>query len=72
MPLILSSSPTPSRVRQSAGRATDAGDLTPEQWRGFVSTVYHRWVHSARARERWRRADHAAIFAAIAGTFSAM
>lgn len=38
----------------------------------FVSTVYHRWVHSARARELWRRADHAAIFAAIAGTFSAV
>lgn len=38
----------------------------------FVSTAYHRWVHSARARELWRRADHAAIFAAIAGTSSAI
>jgi hemolysin III len=37
-----------------------------------VSTVYHRWVHSLRARAIWRRADHAAIFAAIAGTFTAL
>lgn len=37
-----------------------------------VSTAYHRWARSIRARERWRRADHAAIFAAIAGTFSAV
>lgn len=37
-----------------------------------VSTVYHRWVHSLRARAIWRRADHATIFAAIAGTFTAL
>jgi hemolysin III len=37
-----------------------------------VSTTYHRWVHTIRARATWRRADHAAIFAAIAGTFSAL
>lgn len=37
-----------------------------------VSTIYHRWVHSLRARRIWRRADHAAIFATIAGTFSAI
>ena len=37
-----------------------------------VSTVYHRWVHSLRARALWRRADHATIFAAIAGTFTAL
>lgn len=37
-----------------------------------VSTVYHRWVHTVRARAAWRRADHAMIFAAIAGTFSAL
>ena len=37
-----------------------------------VSTVYHRWVHSLRARAVWRRADHATIFAAIAGTFTAL
>lgn len=37
-----------------------------------VSTTYHRWVHTVRARATWRRADHAAIFAAIAGTFSAL
>ena len=37
-----------------------------------VSTIYHRWVHTIRARARWRRADHATIFAAIAGTFSAL
>ena len=35
-----------------------------------VSSVYHRWVHSLRARAIWRRADHATIFAAIAGTFT--
>jgi len=37
-----------------------------------VSTTYHRWVHTIRARGAWRRADHAAIFAAIAGTFAAL
>ncbi len=37
-----------------------------------VSTTYHRWVHTIRARAAWRRADHATIFAAIAGTFSAL
>jgi hemolysin III len=37
-----------------------------------VSTTYHRWVHTLRARARWRRADHATIFAAIAGTFTAL
>ncbi len=36
-----------------------------------VSTTYHRWVHTVRARAAWRRADHATIFAAIAGTFAA-
>ena len=33
-----------------------------------ASTTYHRWVHSLRWRARWRRADHAMIFMAIAGT----
>ena len=33
-----------------------------------VSATYHRWVHGLRARCAWRRADHAAIFAAIAGS----
>ena len=33
-----------------------------------VSTTYHRWVHTLRARAIWRRADHAAIFVAIAAT----
>lgn len=37
-----------------------------------VSTVYHRWVHTVRARAAWRRADHATIFTAIAGTFTAL
>jgi hemolysin III len=37
-----------------------------------VSTIYHRWVHTIRAREAWRRADHATIFAAIGGTFTAL
>jgi hemolysin III len=37
-----------------------------------VSTTYHRWVHTIRARANWRRADHAVIFAAIAGTFTAL
>ena len=37
-----------------------------------VSTTYHRWVHTTRARAAWRRADHATIFAAIAGTFAAI
>jgi hemolysin III len=35
-----------------------------------VSTTYHRWVHSLRARTVWRRADHATIYAAIAGTYT--
>lgn len=34
----------------------------------FVSATYHRWVHGLRARSAWRRADHATIFAAIAGS----
>lgn len=37
-----------------------------------VSTTYHRWVHTVRARDAWRRADHAMIFTAIAGTFTAL
>ena len=37
-----------------------------------VSTTYHRWVHTIRARAAWRRADHATIFAAIAGTSTAL
>ncbi len=36
-----------------------------------VSATYHRWVHGLRARCAWRRADHAAIFAAIAGSSTA-
>lgn len=37
-----------------------------------VSTTYHRWVHTVHARARWRRLDHATIFALIAGTCSAL
>ncbi len=37
-----------------------------------VSTIYHRLVHTIRARAAWRRADHATIFAAIAGTCTAL
>jgi hemolysin III len=33
-----------------------------------VSATYHRLVHSLRARTLWQRADHATIYAAIAGT----
>jgi hemolysin III len=33
-----------------------------------VSTTFHRFVHTLRARTLWQRADHATIFAAIAGT----
>lgn len=33
-----------------------------------ASATYHRWVHGLRARSVWRRLDHAAIFAAIAGS----
>lgn len=33
-----------------------------------ASTTYHRWVHGFQARASWRRADHAMIFAAIAGS----
>ncbi|HRE00474.1 MAG TPA: hemolysin III family protein, partial [Ilumatobacteraceae bacterium] len=35
-----------------------------------ASATYHRWVHTLRARELWRRTDHAMIYAAIAGTFT--
>ena len=34
----------------------------------LASTTYHRWVDGLRARAAWRRADHAMIFAAIAGS----
>lgn len=37
-----------------------------------VSTTYHRWVHTVRARRIWRRADHATIFATIGGTFTGL
>ena len=39
-----------------------------------VSTTYHRWVHTIRARAAWRRADHAAILLAIdgAGAFASV
>jgi hemolysin III len=37
-----------------------------------VSTTYHRFVHTVRARAAWRRADHATIFAAIGGTMTAL
>jgi hemolysin III len=37
-----------------------------------VSSTYHRLVHTLRARRAWRRADHAVIFAAVAGTFHAV
>jgi hemolysin III len=33
-----------------------------------VSATYHRWVHGLGARCAWRRADHATIFAGIAGS----
>jgi len=33
-----------------------------------ASSTYHRWVHTIRARDMWRRVDHAMIFAAIAGS----
>jgi hemolysin III len=33
-----------------------------------ASTTYHRWVDHLRARAAWRRADHAMVFAAIAGS----
>jgi len=33
-----------------------------------VSATYHRWVNGLGARCAWRRADHATIFAAIAGS----
>lgn len=33
-----------------------------------VSATFHRLVHSLRARVLWQRADHATIYAAIAGT----
>jgi len=33
-----------------------------------ASTTYHRWVDDLRARAAWRRADHAMIFACIAGS----
>jgi hemolysin III len=35
-----------------------------------ASTTYHRWVHTLQWRRIWRRADHAAIFVAIAATFT--
>lgn len=38
----------------------------------LISATYHRWVHTVRARELWRRADHSAIYAAIAGTATPM
>lgn len=33
-----------------------------------ASTTYHRWVDDLWARAAWRRADHAMVFAAIAGS----
>lgn len=33
-----------------------------------ASTTYHRWVNDFRTRARWRRVDHAMIFAAMGGS----
>lgn len=35
-----------------------------------ASAIFHRWVHSLAARRWWQRADHAMIYAAIAGSFT--
>ncbi len=35
-----------------------------------VSATYHRWVHTKRARDLWRRLDHATIYATIAGSMT--
>jgi hemolysin III len=35
-----------------------------------VSATYHRWVHTKRARDLWRRLDHAVIYATIAGSMT--
>src|SRR5215213_6105648 len=35
-----------------------------------ISAAYHRGHWAPRARQRWRRADHATIFVAIAGTYT--
>jgi hemolysin III len=52
-------------ARATVGVAIYAGGLSAM----FVaSTTYHRWVNGFRARAAWRRADHAMIFAAIAGS----
>jgi hemolysin III len=37
-----------------------------------ISAAYHRGAWSARARRLWQRADHAAIFVFIAGTYTPM
>lgn len=52
-------------ARATVGAAIYAGGLCAMF---AASTTYHRWVNGFRARAAWRRADHAMIFAAIAGS----
>jgi hemolysin III len=59
---LLVIAPTPT---MRAGAAVYAAGLCAML---VASTTYHRWVHTLRWRAIWRRADHAMIFVAIAGT----
>ncbi len=67
VPLLAAMTTQADGARAGAGLLIYAGSLCSML---LASTTYHRWVHTVRWRTIWRRADHAMIFAAIAGTYT--
>ena len=67
VPLLAVMSTRADGAQAGAGLLIYAGTLCSML---LASTTYHRWVHTVRWRTIWRRADHAMIFAAIAGTYT--
>ena len=67
VPLLAVMSMRADGARAGVGLLIYAGTLCSML---LASTTYHRWVHTVRWRKIWRRADHAMIFAAIAGTYT--
>lgn len=69
VPLVIALAISADGARSRAGAVVYAVGLCSML---AVSTTYHRWVHTIRARALWRRLDHATIFVLIAGTCTAL
>jgi hemolysin III len=67
VPLLAVMSTRVDGAEAGAGLLIYAGSLCSML---LASTTYHRWAHTVRWRTIWRRADHALIYAAIAGTYT--